>query len=285
MQLFNSFSQHIEPFVARNDEVKLYVCGITPYDTAHLGHAFVFTTCDILVRSLRSQGLRVVYVEHVTAIDDPLFERTRALGDISWDQLARQETERCVRAMHAMHVVMPDHFVRASEQLPTMFSLIERLLQSGNAYLNDGWMYFDVRSDAQFAQLAYASGLMGYNQLLESANLNGNDPHDPRKRDPLDFLLWRGAVADEPAWPSPWGPGWHIECSATATRLLGPHIDIHGGGADVLFPHHSCPHRANGVCDRGPPVCAVLDARRVSQAGRHEDEQVPREPDRRPQAT
>ena len=146
MQLFNSFSQQIEPFVARNDEVKLSVCGVTPYDTAHLGHAFVFATFDILVRSLRSQGLRVVYVEHVTDIDDPLFERARELGNISWDQLAQQETERCVRAMHAIHVVMPNHFVRASEQLPTMFSLIERLLQSGNAYLSDGWMYFDVRS-------------------------------------------------------------------------------------------------------------------------------------------
>jgi cysteinyl-tRNA synthetase len=243
MQLFNSLSQQIETFVARNDEVKLYVCGITPYDTAHLGHAFVFTTFDILVRYLRSQGLRVVYVENVTDIDDPLFERARELGNISWDQLAQQETESFLREMHAINVVMPDHFVRASEQLSTMFSLIERLLQSGNAYLNDGWIYFDVRSDTQFAQLAFASGLMGYNQLLESANLNGNDPHDPRKRDPLDFLLWRGAVADEPAWPSPWGPGrpgWHIECSATATRFLGPQIDIHGGGADLIFPHHSC---------------------------------------------
>ncbi|HEV2579994.1 MAG TPA: class I tRNA ligase family protein, partial [Ktedonobacteraceae bacterium] len=243
MQLFNSLSQQIESFVAHNDEVKLYVCGVTPYDTAHLGHAFVFTTFDILVRYLRSRGLRVVYVENVTDIDDPLFERARELGNISWDQLAQQETESFLREMHAIHVVMPDHFVRASEQLPTMFSLIERLLQSGNAYLNDGWIYFDVHSDEQFAQLAFASGLMGYNQLLESANLNGNDPHDPRKRDPLDFLLWRGAVADEPAWPSPWGPGrpgWHIECSATATRFLGPQIDIHGGGADLIFPHHSC---------------------------------------------
>jgi cysteinyl-tRNA synthetase len=243
MQLFNSLSQQIETFVAHNDEVKLYVCGITPYDSAHLGHAFVFGTFDILVRYLRSQGLRVVYVENVTDIDDPLFERARELGNISWDQLAQQETERFVREMHAINVVMPDHFVRASEQLSTMFSLIERLLQSGNAYLNDGWVYFDVRSDAQFARLAFASGLMGYNQLLESANLNGNDPHDPRKRDPLDFLLWKGAVPDEPAWPSPWGPGrpgWHIECSATATRFLGPQIDIHGGGADLIFPHHSC---------------------------------------------
>jgi len=140
MQLFNSLSQQIETFVARDDEVKLYVCGITPYDTAHLGHAFVFTTFDILVRYLRSQRLRVVYVENVTDIDDPLFERARELGNISWDQLAQQETESFLREMQVIHVVMPDHFVRASEQLPTMFSLIERLLQSGNAYLNDEWM-------------------------------------------------------------------------------------------------------------------------------------------------
>src|SRR5260370_795062 len=156
--------------------------------------------------------------------------------------------------MQVIYVVMSDHFARASEQLPTMFSVTERLLQSGNAYLNDGWMYFDIRSDAQFAQLAFASGLMGYNQLLESANLNGNDPHDPRKRDPLDFLLWRGAVAGEPAWPSPWGPGrpgWHIECSAAATRFLGPQIDIHGGGAELIFSHHSC---ANGQTETATRV-------------------------------
>ena len=184
-----------------------------------------------------------MHVENVTDIDDPLFEKARELGNISWDQLAQQETESFLREMHAINVVMPDHFVRASEQLPTMFSLIERLLQSGNAYLSEGWIYFDVRSDAQFAQLAFASGLMGYNQLLESANLNGNDPGDPRKRDPLDFLLWRGAAPGEPAWPSPWGPGrpgWHIECSAVASRFLWPQIDIHGGGADLIFPHHSC---------------------------------------------
>src|SRR5260370_11103312 len=243
MQLFNSLSQQIETFVARNDEVKLYVCGVTPYDTAHLGHAFVFATFDILVRYLRSQELRVVYVENVTDIDDPLFERALELGNISWAQLAQQETDSFVREMHAINVVMPDHFVRASEQLPTMFSLIESLLQSGNAYLTDGWIYFNVRSDAQFSRLAFVSGLMGYSQLLESANMNGNDPHEPRKGDPLDFLLWRGAVADEPAWSSPWGPGrpgWHIECSAVATRFLGPQIDIHGGGADLIFPHHSC---------------------------------------------
>src|SRR5258708_10537350 len=169
MELFNSLSQQIETFVARNDEVTLDVGGVTLYDTAQLGHAFGFATFDILVRYLRSQGLRVVYVENVTDIDDPLFEKALELGNISWDQLAQQETDRFVREMHAINVVMPDHFVRASVQFSTMVSLIDRLLQSGNAYLNDGWIYFDVRSDAQFARLAFASGLMGYNQLLETA--------------------------------------------------------------------------------------------------------------------
>src|SRR5260370_6646839 len=131
MQLFNSLSQQIETFVARNDEVKLYVCGVTPYDTAHLGHAFIFGTFDILVRYLRSQGLRVVYVQNVTDIDDPLFKKAREL-DITWMQLAQQETERFVREMSAINIAMPDHFIRASDHVEEMSSLIEKLLQSGN---------------------------------------------------------------------------------------------------------------------------------------------------------
>ena len=243
MQLFNSLSQQIETFKTHYNEVKLYVCGITPYDTAHLGHAFVFGTFDILVRYLRSQELPVVYVQNVTDIDDPLFDKALELGNITWDQLARQETERFVYEMDAINVARPNHLIRASEKLPQMFSMIEKLLQKGNAYINDGWIYFDVSSYKQFENLAFANGMMGYNQLLDIANMNGNDPHDPRKDDPLDFLLWRGTVAGEPSWSSPWGPGrpgWHIECSAMATSLLGDQIDIHGGGADLIFPHHSC---------------------------------------------
>jgi L-cysteine:1D-myo-inositol 2-amino-2-deoxy-alpha-D-glucopyranoside ligase len=241
MRLFNTLSQQIEPFVVHDNEVKLYVCGVTPYDTAHLGHAFIFGTFDILIRYLRSQELRVVYVQNVTDIDDPLFKKARELG-ITWMQLAQQETERFVREMSAINVAMPDHFIRASDHVEEMTSLIEKLLQSGNAYINDGWVYFNVRSDPQFARLAFAKGLMGYDQLL-TANVNRNDVHDPRKHNPLDFLLWRGAVAGEPSWESPWGqghPGWHIECSAMATHFLGSQLDIHGGGSDLIFPHHSC---------------------------------------------
>ncbi|HKD73845.1 MAG TPA: class I tRNA ligase family protein, partial [Ktedonobacterales bacterium] len=167
----------------------------------------------------------------------------RALGDIAWDELALRETARFTHEMNQIHVMDPDHFVFASDELFTMFTLIEKLLKRGNAYQNDGWVYFSVASDPTFGQLADAAGLHGYDNLLATANQNGNDPDDPRKRDPLDFLLWRGETPGEPSWPSPWGvgrPGWHIECSAMATKYLGPQVDIHGGGTDLIFPHHSC---------------------------------------------
>ncbi len=243
LRIFNTMTQRVEPFESRAGQVGLYVCGVTPYDTAHLGHAFVFTTFDILVRYLRFQGLRVTYVENVTDIDDPLFEKALQLGNITFDALAKRETERFVKEMSAIHVGMPDHFIFASDELPQMFTLIQHLLDGGYAYNNDGWLYFSVASDPNFARLAAATGLTGYANLLRRANENGNDPNEPHKRDPLDFLLWRAAQPGEPEWASPWGPGrpgWHIECSAMATRYLGPQVDIHGGGADLIFPHHSC---------------------------------------------
>lgn len=244
LRIFNTMTQRVEPFTARDGHVGLYVCGVTPYDTAHLGHAFVYASFDILVRLLRFQGLRVTFVENVTDIDDPLFQKAIELGDVTWDELARRETERFVREMAAINIGLPDHFVRASDELSYMFDLIARLLASGMAYNNEGWIYYDVQRDPDFAQLAAATGLVGYENLLQRANDNGNDPTEPHKRDPLDFLLWRAAAApDEPQWPSPWGPGrpgWHIECSAMATHYLGPQVDIHGGGMDLIFPHHSC---------------------------------------------
>ncbi len=243
MRLFNTMTQRVEEFTAPDGRVRLYVCGVTPYDTAHLGHAFVFATFDTLVRLLRAKGLAVTYTQNVTDIDDPLFEKAKELGNITWDELARRETERFLREMAAISVAMPDHFVRASEELDTMFGIIQALLDKGFAYINDGWIYFDVKSDPTYGQLAEAAGIVGYDALLQEANEHGNDPTDPRKRDPLDFLLWRGATEpDEPSWPSPWGngrPGWHIECTAMATRYLGPQLDIHGGGTDLIFPHHS----------------------------------------------
>jgi cysteinyl-tRNA synthetase len=242
MRLFNTMTQRVEDFVAPTQgPVRLYVCGVTPYDTAHLGHAFVYATFDILVRLLRAHGQTVEYTENVTDIDDPLFEKARELGT-TWDDLARRETDRFVREMGAINVATPDHFVRASDELPGMFTLIQSLLDKGNAYVSDGWIYFDHTSDPTYGQLAEAAGIHGYDALLAVANDHGNDPADPRKRDPLDFVLWRGHTPGEPSWPSPFGegrPGWHIECSAMSTHYLGPQLDIHGGGRDLIFPHHS----------------------------------------------
>jgi L-cysteine:1D-myo-inositol 2-amino-2-deoxy-alpha-D-glucopyranoside ligase len=243
VQLFNSLTQQYELFEPRGERVSLYVCGVTPYDTAHLGHAFVYSTFDVLIRFLRFRRFDVHYVQNVTDIDDVLFERVRELGDIAWDVLARRETEVFVRAMQALNISAPDHLVPASDQIPAMLKLIAQLLENGFAYVSDGWVYFSVRHDPEFGRLAYAAGLLDYAQRLEVANQHGNQPDDPRKQDPLDFVLWRRSEPGEPSWPSPWGagrPGWHIECSAIATTFLGAQLDIHGGGADLIFPHHSC---------------------------------------------
>jgi len=246
MQLFNSLTQQYEIFEPQSESVSLYVCGVTPYDTAHLGHAFVYATFDTLVRFLRFRGFPVRYVQNVTDIDDALFARVRELrelGDVTWDALARRETERFAHEMEAINIGVPERLVPASTQLPAMLELIAQLLESGFAYVRDGWVYFSVRRDPMFGRLAYAAGLLDDAQRLEVANQHGNDPADPRKQDPLDFVLWRQSEPDEPSWPSQWGagrPGWHIECSAIATTFLGAQLDIHGGGADLIFPHHSC---------------------------------------------
>jgi cysteinyl-tRNA synthetase len=243
VRLFNSLTQQYETFEPQRESVSLYVCGITPYDTAHLGHAFVYSTFDVLVRFLRFRRFTVRYVQNVTDIDDALFARVREVGDVTWDALAQRETERFVHDMEAINIGIPERLVPASTQLPAMLDLIAQLLEAGFAYVRDGWAYFSIRRDSAFGRLAYAAGLLDDAQRLEVANQHGNDPADPRKQDPLDFVLWRQSEPDEPSWPSPWGagrPGWHIECSAIASAFLGAQLDIHGGGADLIFPHHSC---------------------------------------------
>ncbi|GAC1448088.1 MAG: cysteine--tRNA ligase [Ktedonobacterales bacterium] len=242
MRLFNTLTQHKEPLVPLGDTVTVYVCGITPYDTTHLGHAFVNVTFDTLVRTLRWRGQPVRYVQNVTDIDDDILRKARQVG-LEWDELGRRETERYLADLRAIGVAMPDHYVRATDEIPEMLELIQALLTNGHAYERDGWVYFRVASDPGFGQLAEAAGYVGYDTWLRTANERGNAPNDPRKDDPLDFVLWQAQQPGEPAWPSPWGPGrpgWHIECSAMATRYLGPRIDIHGGGADLVFPHHTC---------------------------------------------
>jgi L-cysteine:1D-myo-inositol 2-amino-2-deoxy-alpha-D-glucopyranoside ligase len=225
--------------------IKLYVCGVTPYDTTHLGHAFTFVQFDTLVRALRwlsPPGREIVYVQNVTDIDDSILQRARKLG-VDWRALGDVQTEHYRADMRAINVAEPTHFVRATAGLQTMLQLIEKLVQMEAAYVADGGsVFFRIRTSPTYGELSSLSR----DRMLEIAGQQDDaDIDDPRKEDPLDFALWKGwsGRADEPCWDSPWGPGrpgWHVECSALCYQFLGPQITIHGGGADLIFPHHEC---------------------------------------------
>jgi L-cysteine:1D-myo-inositol 2-amino-2-deoxy-alpha-D-glucopyranoside ligase len=238
MQLHNTQSGRVERFTPRDGAVGIYVCGITPYDTTHVGHAFTFLTFDILVRHLRGKGWPVTYVQNVTDIDDDILRKAKELG-IDWAELGRRETAKFLADMRDLNTLPFDHYVRATDHTPEMIEIAQALLEKGYAYVSDGGVYFSVGMDPAFGKLSH----IPRDQMLPIANERGNIPDDPHKRDPLDFVLWQAAAPGEPAWPSPWGPGrpgWHIECSAMASRYLGHTIDIHGGGYDLVFPHHEC---------------------------------------------
>ena len=242
MKLFNTLTQSLEAFVPIDNIVRIYVCGVTPYDTTHLGHAFTYVSFDTLIRYLEFLGYRVKYVQNVTDIDDDILRKARELG-MAWDELGRREIERYLHDMDSLNVRRPDVYARATEETPAMIEIIQVLLAKGYAYESNGNVYYSVRQDPDFGVMARAIGLNDYHAMLTIANERGNFPDDPRKRDPLDFVLWQAQAPGEPAWPSPWGPGrpgWHIECSAMSIHHLGPQLDIHGGGADLAFPHHTC---------------------------------------------
>src|SRR5215471_17849541 len=243
MKLFNTLTQSLENFVPLEDRtVRIYVCGITPYDTTHLGHAFTYVSFDTLIRYLEFRGYSVNYVQNVTDIDDDILRKAREVG-MAWDELGRRETERYLRDMDALNVRRPNVYPHATQETPAMIEIIQTLLACGYAYESGGSVYYSIKSDPDFGIMARAIGLNDYAAMLTIANERGNYPGDPRKKDPLDFVLWQAQAPGEPAWPSPWGPGrpgWHIECSAMSIRYLGPQLDIHGGGIDLAFPHHTC---------------------------------------------
>jgi L-cysteine:1D-myo-inositol 2-amino-2-deoxy-alpha-D-glucopyranoside ligase len=239
MQLYNSFTARKEPFHIPTDRpVTLYVCGVTPYDTTHVGHARTYIFFDTLLRYLRWQGADVRYCQNITDVDDPLFERARR-DNIHWQDLAEREVKRFMEDCEDLNIITPDYFPKASEEIAHMLMITEQLIKAGYAYVRNGNVYFSIKQDPDFGKMAR----MGYDDMLTIANQRGNTPNDPLKDDPLDFVLWQVSNPGEPAWESPWGegrPGWHIECSAMAMRYLGEQIDFHGGGSDLLFPHHSC---------------------------------------------
>jgi L-cysteine:1D-myo-inositol 2-amino-2-deoxy-alpha-D-glucopyranoside ligase len=242
MRLFNTLSQQVEELRPHGEAVTIYVCGVTPYDTTHLGHASINVVYDTLRRYLIWRGQPVKYVQNVTDIDDDILRKAKERG-LTWDELGRQETERYLTDLRDLNVAPPDYYIKASDETAMMIELIQALLAKNLAYVRDGWVYFRVKADPDFGRLAEAAGYIGYDAWLLTANERGNFPDDPRKEDPLDFVLWQAQQQGEPAWPSPWGPGrpgWHIECSSMAIKYLGSRVDIHGGGSDLVFPHHTC---------------------------------------------
>lgn len=266
MKLYNVLSQTVEPFAPQTNPVSIYVCGITPYDTTHLGHAFTYVAFDILIRYLEYKGHPVRYVQNVTDIDDDILRKANQAGD-DWQALGNRWTAHFIRDMQILNVRPPDHFPRATEFIPQIIEAVQRLLAAGAAYEANGNVYFSVDAWPRFGQL---SGLPK-DEMLPIANERGNRPDDPHKRQPLDFVLWQAQAPGEPAWESPWGlgrPGWHIECSTMSTGLLGPSVDIHGGGGDLVFPHHEC-EIAQAECATGhsPFVRVWLHAAMVYHEG------------------
>jgi L-cysteine:1D-myo-inositol 2-amino-2-deoxy-alpha-D-glucopyranoside ligase len=215
---------------------RLYVCGITPYDATHLGHANTYIAFDLLNRAWRSAGHRVQYVQNVTDVDDPLLERATKVG-VDWVELAERETELFRQDMQALRVLPPESFIGAVESIPLAVALIERLQAAGATYKVDEDVYYSVAADPAFGQES------GYDRetMLRFFAERGGDPEREGKKDALDCVVWRGERPGEPSWDSPFGrgrPGWHIECAAIALEHLGSTMDVQGGGSDLVFPHH-----------------------------------------------
>src|SRR4051794_20830834 len=214
----------------------MYVCGITPYDATHLGHAATYLMFDVIQRVCRDAGLDVRYVQNVTDVDDPLLERAQHTGE-DWQELAERETELFREDMTALRVLAPDHYVGAVEAIPLIVPMVERLRERGTAYEVDDDLYFSVRSDPRFGAVSRLSD----GEMVDVFGQRGGDPERSGKKDPLDCLLWQAERPGEPAWDTELGrgrPGWHVECSAIALHHLGPGFDVQGGGSDLAFPHH-----------------------------------------------
>ena len=237
MRLYDTARRAVVDF--RPDHlVTLYTCGITPYDATHAGHAATYVLYDVVQRRLRALGHETRCVRNVTDVDDDILRRARQLG-VDYLDLAAEETARFQADMRALNVLPAHSEPTATSAITDIVGFIVTVLDRGHAYRSGDAVYFSVSSFERFGQLSH----LGREAMLALAAEHGGNPGDPAKRDPLDFVLWQPSAADEPSWESPWGPGrpgWHVECSTLALRELGTTIDLHGGGTDLVFPHHEC---------------------------------------------
>jgi L-cysteine:1D-myo-inositol 2-amino-2-deoxy-alpha-D-glucopyranoside ligase len=250
LRLYDTSDRQIRP-VAAGSTATMYVCGITPYDSTHLGHAATYVAFDLIYRQWLDLGHEVHYVQNVTDVDDPLFERAERDG-VDWRELGDREVARFREDMAALRILPPREYVPATQAIPEVVELVEKMLASGAAYVIDGEhpdIYY--RADAT-PQFGYESGY-DRETMLRLFEQRGGDPQRPGKTDELDALLWRAARPGEPSWPSPFGPGrpgWHVECAAIALSRIGSGLDIQGGGSDLIFPHHEFT-AAHAECVRG----------------------------------
>jgi cysteinyl-tRNA synthetase len=231
--LYNDLTRQKEPFEPlQKGRVGFYTCGPTVYDYFHIGNARPFIVFDALRRFLEKQGYEVVYVQNFTDIDDKMINRAAELG-VSVGELADRFIEAYYEDADALGIRRPTVSPKATEHIPEIISLVERILEKGHAYVVDGDVFFDVQSYPGYGKLS--------KQTLDDLQSGARVDVNPSKRHPLDFVLWKSRKPGEPSWDSPWGkgrPGWHIECSAMAMKYLGETIDIHSGGSDLVFPHH-----------------------------------------------
>jgi len=238
IKLYNSQTRRKEEFKpVEEGHVRMYVCGPTVYNYIHIGNARTFISFDTIRRYLMWRGLKVTFVQNVTDVDDKIIKKANEEGR-SAAEVAKEYTEAFIADMHAAGVMDPDVRPKATEEIPAMIELVQRIIDEGHAYVEEGDVYFDVRSFPSYGKLSGRNideMESGHRDLVAGGSV------DDRKRDPLDFALWKAAKPGEPSWDSPWGPGrpgWHIECSAMSKKYLGLPLDVHGGGSDLIFPHH-----------------------------------------------
>ena len=232
MKIYNTLSARLEEFIPSGDPVTLYVCGVTPYDESHVGHALSYIVFDVLRRYLEYKGLNVRHVQNFTDIDDKLIDRANRLGT-TVAELAERYTERYLNDMQDLNILPATVYPRATQEIDKIVEVIQALIDKGFAYAGGGDVYYRVRQKPDYGKLSH--------RTIDSMIAEMRVEAGAGKEFAGDFALWKGAKPGEPAWDSPWGPGrpgWHIECTAMSIKYLGPSIDIHGGGNDLIFPHH-----------------------------------------------
>jgi len=233
LKIYNTMSRKKEEFIpVEKGKVKMYVCGMTVYSDAHIGHARTYLAFDIIRRYLEYKGYKVTYVQNITDVDDKIIAAANKKGINPLDY-SKYFTERCLKDLDALGIRRADFYPKASENINDMIEIIQKILENGYGYVSDGDVYFSVEKFKEYGRLS--------RRKLEEMKAGARIEPTEKKRNPLDFALWKSAKPGEPSWDSPWGkgrPGWHIECSTMSSKYLGLPFDIHGGGMDLIFPHH-----------------------------------------------